>query len=80
MTKPYSEENRMRKVTMILIVLALAGCGVESAGTAATVGKLQADQAKQGKAQMETFKANLNAATVATEESAKRAAEEANRN
>ncbi|MBK7356256.1 hypothetical protein [Propionivibrio sp.] len=70
----------MRTAALISIVLALAGCGVESAGTAATVGKLQAEQAKQGKQQMETFKANLDAATKATEESAKRAAEEANKN
>ena len=70
----------MRTAALISIVLALAGCGVESAGTAATVGKLQAEQAKQGKQQMEPFKANLDAATKATEESAKRAAEETNKN
>ncbi len=29
----------------------IAGCGAEVAGTAATVGKLQADQASQAKAQ-----------------------------
>lgn len=61
------------------MVLTLYGCGVESAGTAATVGKLQAEQARQGKEQMEAFKANLDAANKATEESAKRA-EEAGKN
>lgn len=34
-----------------LCLLALAGCGAEVAGTAATVGKLQAEQASQAQAQ-----------------------------
>ena len=67
----------MRMVSAIVIstLVLLSSCGIESASTVATVGKLKADEAKQGKEQMETFKANLNAATKASEESVKRSEE-----
>jgi hypothetical protein len=35
----------------VLAALALAGCGAEVAGAAATVGAMQADQARQAQAQ-----------------------------
>jgi hypothetical protein len=67
----------MRTISAIVIstLVLLSGCGIESASTVTTVGKLKADEAKQGKEQMETFKANLNAATKASEESVKRSEE-----
>lgn len=38
----------MRKTLVLLLTLALAGCGVESAGTAATIAAMKAKEAKQG--------------------------------
>lgn len=52
----------------------LAGCGAEVAGTAATVGKLEAAQAQQAKAQQEQIKQNLGAALQAGEAAASAAA------
>ena len=52
----------------------LAACGVEVAGTAATVGKSQAIQAEQAKAQQEQMKKNLGAALQAGEAAASAAA------
>jgi hypothetical protein len=43
----------------------LAGCGVEVAGTAATAGKLQAEQARQAQAQQEQIRKDLGAALQA---------------
>ena len=39
----------MRMIVPFLLLLPLFGCGVETVGVAATTAKLQADQAKQGK-------------------------------
>ena len=63
----------MRMVLVFSLLIALSGCGVETLGAAATTAKLQADQAKQAKENMDTFKAKLDEANKATEESAKRA-------
>jgi hypothetical protein len=38
---------------LVLCAALLAGCGAEVAGTAATVGKLQAEQASQARAQQQ---------------------------
>ena len=56
-----------------LCALALTSCGVETAGSAATVAKLQADQAKQAKQQMEDFKQKLGEATQASDERVRKA-------
>lgn len=42
--------HRLALSTPVLCAALLAGCGAEVAGTAATVGKLQAEQASQAKA------------------------------
>lgn len=55
------------RLAIFLVVLILSGCGLETAGTAATVGKLQADQAKQAKGQADAMKAGLDAATRETD-------------
>lgn len=47
------------KTLITLAALLLSGCGLETAGSAATVGKLQADQAKQAKENMDAMKARL---------------------
>ena len=67
------------RTAIIISVLLLSGCGVDSLGAAATTAKLQADQAKQAKENMDAFKAKLDEANKATEESA-RMAEEAGQN
>ena len=59
----------------LVLLMFFSGCGLESAGTAATVGKLQADQAKQAKDQADALKANLDAAAKASEEQARKAEE-----
>ena len=38
----------MNKAIPVLLTLALAGCGIESAGTAATVAAMKAKEIKQG--------------------------------
>ena len=69
----------MRIAMIVSVLLLLSGCGLDSLGAAATTAKLQADQAKQAKENMDTFKAKLDEANKATEESAMRA-EEASQN
>lgn len=63
----------MHRFAMVALMLLLAGCGVESAGTAAGVAKLQADQAKQGKESLDAAKAGLDAAAQASQDRLKRA-------
>lgn len=53
-----------------LLALLLGGCGPELVGTAATAGKLQAEQAQQAKAQLDQFKLELSAAMQSTEAAA----------
>lgn len=65
----------MRKIIFLTILAALSGCGVETMGAAATTAKLQADQAKQAKENLDNFKTKLDEANKATAESAKRADE-----
>lgn len=50
-------------IQIAIAALLLSGCGLETAGTAATVGKLQAEQAKQAKEQADAMKASLEAST-----------------
>lgn len=68
----------MRVIGVFLLAFAVVGCGVESAGTAATIGKLQAEQAKQGKQTLDSVKASLDAANNAAEESRQKQEEAAN--
>ena len=73
-------ETRMRypntkNLAMLAAASLIAGCGVETATTAATVAKLQAEQAKQGKANLEKFNAGLDAATKQQEENFKKTEE-----
>jgi len=59
-------EAMMRKVSMVLVMLTLAACGLADVGTAtATSGKMAADQAKQGQATTEKVKQDLEAAAKA---------------
>ncbi len=69
----------MRMIVPFLLLLTLFGCGVETVGVAATTAKLQADQAKQGKEDIDKVKASLDAANKASQENVKQA-EEASQN
>jgi hypothetical protein len=57
----------MKTLIALTTLLLLAGCGLETAGSAATVGKLQADQAKQAKESMDAVKSSLEAANKEAE-------------
>ncbi len=68
------------KTTLIFFsALLLSGCGAESVGTAATVAKLQAEQAEKAKGKLDQFKGQLDAATKAEEQHV-RQTEEASKN
>jgi PBP1b-binding outer membrane lipoprotein LpoB len=67
------------KMLIALAALLLSGCGLETAGSAATVGKLQADQARQAKDNMDAMKASLDPANKEAE-ARNRALEEAGKN
>jgi hypothetical protein len=60
-----------------MIAAILLGCGVETATTAATAAKLQADQAKEAQKAMDKAKADVDAAMMQSEKWLKRA-EDAN--
>ncbi|MEI7613963.1 MAG: hypothetical protein WCK63_13765 [Betaproteobacteria bacterium] len=68
----------MRYVAFAACCVLLFGCGVEGAGTAAAVVKLQADEAKQAKESMDKLKTDLNAAMTAADKNRKKAEEAAN--
>ncbi|NTV71266.1 MAG: hypothetical protein HGA71_14115 [Azonexaceae bacterium] len=51
------------KTLIALAALLLFGCGLETAGSAATTGKLQADEAKQAKESLDAMKTSLDAAS-----------------
>ena len=54
------------RILILTAVLTLSGCGVADVGGAAvTAAKLQAEQAKQGKAEMDKMKTDIEAATRA---------------
>ena len=62
------------KFTMICAtVFMLLGCGVETATTAATAAKLQADQAKETQKTMDKAKADIDAAMKQSDERLKQA-------
>ena len=52
---------------IVVSAMLLGGCGAEVAGTAATVGKLQATQAEQAKEQQRQIEKQLGEALKATE-------------
>ena len=64
--------------TPVLIILAAglmaSGCGLDAAGTAATVGKLEAERAQQAKVQEEQIKKKLDEVMKSTDAAASAAA------
>jgi PBP1b-binding outer membrane lipoprotein LpoB len=64
------------RIWLVVSALLLVGCGAEVAGTAATVGKLQATQAEQAKEQQRQIEKQLGEALRATEARASEAQKE----
>ncbi len=77
-TQPSERNKQVRNLACIACAILLFGCGLESAGTAATVGKLQADQAKQAKETLDKVTTNLDAAMAEAEQNRKKAEEATN--
>jgi len=67
----------MRSIFSMLWVMALAGCGAETVGTAAVEAKLQAEQVKQGQQRVEEVKAKLDASMQQALEHQQKALEQA---
>ena len=55
----------MTRIAFLALALLLGACGAEVAGTAATVGKLQATQAEQARDAQRKIQADLGAALEA---------------
>ena len=67
----------MRLIIAIVAAAALAGCGIETATTAATVAAAKKQEIEQGKKTMEQMQQNIGRAMEQTRQSAERAEEAA---
>ena len=63
----------MRPIIALIAAVALAGCGVETATTAATVAAAKKQEIEQGKKTMEQMQQNIGKAMEQTQQSAERA-------
>lgn len=63
----------MKTILICATAFILFGCGIETATTAATAAKLQADQAKEGQRTMDKAKADIDAAMKQSDERMKQA-------
>jgi NifU-like protein involved in Fe-S cluster formation len=63
----------MRKIIAVVAVAALAGCGIETASTAATAAALKKQEIEQGKKTMEKMQQDIGKAMEQTRESTDRA-------
>lgn len=68
----------MHRHLIALLAAALAGCGVEVAGTAATVGAARVEEAKQAQQTKEQFEQRLDATMQAAQQQ-REAADQASR-
>lgn len=62
----------MRQIIFLAAVAALAGCGVETASTAATAAAVKKQEIEQGKKTMEQMQQNIGKAMEQTQQSAER--------
>jgi len=67
-----------RLISSVLLSIALAGCGADLVGTAATEAQLSAQQAKQAQQLKDQVRSQLNAAMQTEQDRMRRAEEEAN--
>jgi len=63
----------MRQIIVVVAIAALAGCGVETATTAATVAAAKKKEIEQGKKTMEQMQQDIGKAMEQTRQSAERA-------
>ncbi len=63
----------MRPIITVFAVMALAGCGVETASTAATAAAVKKQEIEQGKKTMEQMQQDIGKAMEQTQRSAERA-------
>jgi len=68
-----------RLISSVLLSIALAGCGADLVGTAATEAQLSAQQAKQAQQLKDQVRSQLNAAMRTEQNRMRQAEEEANR-
>ena len=68
-----------RLILSVLLSIALAGCGADLVGTAATEAQLSAQQAKQAQQLKDQVRSQLNAAMRTEQDRMRQAEEEANR-
>ena len=66
----------MKTVILLLAILVLAACGIETAGTAATAAALKKQEIEQGKKTLEQFQQKLDQANQATQQRTEQAAGE----
>jgi len=62
----------MRQIIVFVAIAALAGCGVETATTAATIAAAKKQEIEQGKKTMEQMQQNIGKAMEQTQQSAER--------
>ncbi|MFA5826674.1 MAG: hypothetical protein WC825_11990, partial [Gallionellaceae bacterium] len=62
----------MRRIITLIAAAALAGCGVETATTAATVAAAKKQEVEQGKKTMEQMQQNIGQAMEQTQQSTAR--------
>jgi outer membrane PBP1 activator LpoA protein len=65
----------MRRIVLILAAIALAGCGVETASTAATAGQIKKRELEQGKKTLEQAQQRINQSTEQMQRRADEAAD-----
>jgi hypothetical protein len=63
----------MRQIIAVIAVVALAGCGVETATTAATIAAAKKQEIEQGKKTMEQMQQNIGKSMEQTQQSTERA-------
>jgi NifU-like protein involved in Fe-S cluster formation len=63
----------MRKIIAVVAIAALAGCGIETASTAATAAALKKQEIEQGKKTMEKMQQDIGKAMEQTRQSTDRA-------
>jgi NifU-like protein involved in Fe-S cluster formation len=63
----------MRKIIAVVAVAALAGCGIDTASTAATAAALKKQEIEQGKKTMEKMQQDIGKAMEQTRQSTDRA-------
>ncbi len=63
----------MRQIITLVAAAALAGCGVETASTAATAAAVKKQEIEQGKKTMEQMQQNIGKAMEQTQQSTERA-------